>query len=83
MQTIERLRGRLGGQVIGPSDQGYEDARKVFNAMIDRRPAVIVRCFGNEDVAAAVDYARENELDVAVRGGGHSVPGSAPSTRVS
>jgi FAD/FMN-containing dehydrogenase len=75
VQTIERLRDRLSGEVVGPSDQGYEDARKVFNAMIDRRPAVIVRCFGSKDVAAAVDYARENELDVAVRGGGHSVPG--------
>jgi FAD/FMN-containing dehydrogenase len=75
VQTIDGLRSRLRGEVITESDEGYEDARKVFNAMIDRRPAAVVRCSETADVAAAVDFARENELDVAVRGGGHSVPG--------
>jgi FAD/FMN-containing dehydrogenase len=74
-QTIDQLRERVRGEVITPSDEGYEDARKVFNAMIDRRPAVVVRCTRTGDVMAAVDFARENQLDVAVRGGGHSVPG--------
>jgi len=73
--TIEGLRESVHGDVIGPSDQTYDEARKVFNAMIDRRPAFVVRCSGTADVIAAVNFARENELDIAVRGGGHSVPG--------
>ena len=74
-QTIDRLSERVRGEVITPSDEGYEEARKVFNAMIDRRPSAVVRCSETGDVVAAVDFARENELDLAVRGGGHSVPG--------
>ncbi len=74
-ETIERLSERVSGEVITPDDAGYEEARKVYNAMIDRRPNVVVRCTSTDDVVAAVDYARENELAVAVRAGGHSVPG--------
>jgi FAD/FMN-containing dehydrogenase len=74
-QTIEPLRERVAGEVITPADEGYEDARKVYNGMIDRRPAVVVRCKTTSDVAAAVDFARRSELDLAVRGGAHSVPG--------
>jgi FAD/FMN-containing dehydrogenase len=75
ISTVENLRAGVGGEVIGPNDEGYEDARRVFNAMIDRRPAFVVRCRGTNDVVAAVNFARENELDLAIRGGGHSVPG--------
>ena len=74
-ETIERLSERVSGEVITPDDAGYEEARKVYNAMIDRRPNVVVRCTSTDDVVAAVNYARENELPVAVRAGGHSVPG--------
>jgi FAD/FMN-containing dehydrogenase len=73
--TIDQLQDRVGGQVITPDDDEYEEARQVYNAMIDRLPRVIVRATGVEDVVAAVDFARENELPLAVRGGGHSVPG--------
>ena len=72
---VEGLRASVRGEVIGPNDEGYDDARRVFNAMIDRRPALVVRCEGTADVVAAVNLARENELDLAIRGGGHSVPG--------
>jgi FAD/FMN-containing dehydrogenase len=61
--------------VIGPDDEGYDAARRCYNALIDRRPAVIARCVGNADVAAAFDFARTNELEVAVRGGGHNPAG--------
>jgi FAD/FMN-containing dehydrogenase len=74
-RTIEQLRERIRGPVITAQDEGYEDARKVYNAMIDRRPRVVVRAANAGDVMAAVDFARENELGLAVRGGSHSVPG--------
>ncbi|MDD9380318.1 FAD-dependent oxidoreductase [Streptomyces sp. ZAF1911] len=75
--SIQELRGRLAGRVFLPADEGYDDGRKVFNAMIDRRPALIVRCTGVADVIAAVDFAREASLLVSVRGGGHNVAGHA------
>ena len=65
----------LSGEVVTPTDVDYEDARQVFNAMIDKRPALIVRCRETADAAIAVNYAREHGLEIAVRSGGHSVVG--------
>jgi len=73
--TVEQLREQVRGETITAEDPAYEEARRVYNAMIDRRPSVIVRCAGADDVVAAVNFARESGLDLAVRGGSHSVPG--------
>ncbi len=73
--NIEALREQLRGPAIGPEDADYDKARGVFNAMIDRRPAVIVRPVNAYDVTIAVNFARENRLPLAIRDGGHSVPG--------
>jgi FAD/FMN-containing dehydrogenase len=73
--TIEQLRSTLAGEVITPEDSAYEEARLVWNGMVDCRPALIVRCASAADVAAAVAFGREHDLGVAVRGGSHSTPG--------
>ncbi|HEX6682076.1 MAG TPA: FAD-binding oxidoreductase [Candidatus Limnocylindrales bacterium] len=70
------LRERIGAEVILPGDDGYEAARKVWNGAIDRFPAAIVRCATIADVVASVRFARENDLLIAVRGGGHNVAGT-------
>src|SRR5438128_1007390 len=74
-ETIQQFQGSLRGELIGPGDASYDDARKVYNAMIDRRPALIARCAGVADVITAVNFARENRLLVAVRSGGHNAAG--------
>jgi FAD/FMN-containing dehydrogenase len=74
---LSDFRSALRGSVILPTDPGYDEARKIWNAMIDKRPALIVRCAGAADVMAAVGYARAHGLPLAVRGGGHNIAGSA------
>jgi FAD/FMN-containing dehydrogenase len=74
-ESLAELRRSLAGEVISPDDAGYDSARRCFNALVDRRPAVIARCAGPEDVATAFDFAREHELEIAVRGGGHNPAG--------
>jgi FAD/FMN-containing dehydrogenase len=69
--------GAFGGELIGPDDARYDGARRVWNGMVDRRPALIARCAGEDDVVAALGFAREHRLAVAVRGGGHNVAGNA------
>jgi FAD/FMN-containing dehydrogenase len=73
--TLEQLRARVRGEIVVPGDTTYDEARSVHNGMSDRRPASVVRVANAGDVMATVLYARENGLDLAVRGGGHSAPG--------
>jgi hypothetical protein len=75
--TVEKFKASLGGELIQPNDDSYDDARKVWNAMIDKRPALIARCSGTADVITAVNFAREHDLLLSVRGGGHNIAGSA------
>ena len=75
MPGLHELQQSLAGPVIGPADAGYDAARRCFNALVDRRPAVIARGLGAGDVAAAFDFARAHQLEVAVRGGGHNPAG--------
>lgn len=74
-KAIADLKGSIRGDIIASSDDRYDEARRVYNAMIDKRPAVVVRCSDVADVISAVNTARKEGLNVAVRGGGHSVPG--------
>src|SRR5580704_13807322 len=72
-----RLRESLRGTLIQQGDADYDDARKLYNAMIDKRPLMIVRCADAADVIAAVNFGRDNDLRIAIRGGGHNGPGLA------
>ena len=75
LEGLDGLRRSLAGTALVPSDPGYDGARVCFNALVDRRPAVIVRCLGAGDVASAFAFARAHELEVAVRSGGHNPAG--------
>ena len=72
---LASLRSRVRGPVLGPSDDGYDAARRVWNASIDRHPGAVARCLDAADVAVGVSFARTHELLLAVRGGGHDVGG--------
>jgi len=74
---IDAFKGKFRGEVVSPGDEAYDDARKIWNAMIDKHPALIVRCTTTSDVVLAVNFARDNGLLLAVRGGGHNIAGSA------
>jgi FAD/FMN-containing dehydrogenase len=74
---VPDLRGQISGSVLEPADAGYDAARKVHNGLIDRRPALIVRCRTTTDVVAAVAFARRAGLEISIRGGGHNVAGRA------
>lgn len=76
ISTGRSLATTLDGQVLLPGDEGYDQCRAVWNAMVDRRPKVIVRCASTSDVVAAVRYARDHDLEIGIRCGGHSVTGN-------
>jgi FAD/FMN-containing dehydrogenase len=75
--AIAALKRDLNGKVVLPHDAAYESARKIWNGMVDKRPAVIVRCLHTSDVVRAVQFARDSGLPLAVRGGGHNIAGNA------
>jgi FAD/FMN-containing dehydrogenase len=74
---ISNLASALRGQILQPETPGYDDARSIWNAMIDRRPAMIVRCLGVADVIACVNFAREQNIPLSIKGGGHNISGLA------
>ena len=74
---VQALRTSISGHVFTSDDPGYDQARIVWNGAIDRRPAVIVRCVNSADVSAAIGFARQHNLEIAVRGGAHSTAGSS------
>ena len=75
--TIRKFKESLRGELILSDDTGYDDARSIWNAMIDRRPALIVRCLGVADVVTCVNFAREHGLILSIKGGGHNIAGLA------
>ena len=77
--ALTNLSGAIKGRVLGPDDSAYDEARQIWNAMIDRRPAVIVQPANGDDVAMAIKFARENALEISVRGAGHNIAGNAIS----
>ncbi len=72
---IAGFKANLRGQFIQPNDPGYDEARALYNGMIDKRPLIIARCADAADVISAVNFGRDNELLIAIRGGGHNGPG--------
>lgn len=76
-EATENLRGKVKGQVVLPDNPNYDDVRKIWNAMVDRRPAVIVRCARADDVTHGIWLARQNGLEISIRGAGHNIAGNA------
>ncbi|MGE5681786.1 MAG: FAD-binding oxidoreductase [Bacillota bacterium] len=74
---LDSLKMRLRGPVLAPGDSGYDESQSVWNAMINRKPALVVRCLGTSDVIASVKFARENNLLLCIKGGGHNIAGLA------
>ncbi|MFY9707211.1 MAG: FAD-binding oxidoreductase [Desulfobacterales bacterium] len=76
-EKITNLKDKVKGEIVLPGDPSYNEVREIWNAMIDRRPAVIIQCAEADDVPHAISYARDNGLEISVRGGGHNIAGSA------
>ena len=76
-RSIAELATHFSGELLLSGDAGYDEARRVHNGLIDKRPALIARCLGTADVVDAVNFARARGIEVAIRGGGHNVAGKA------
>ena len=76
-ETVEGLKTKVKGHVVLPEDPNYDEVRQIWNGMIDRRPAVIVQCANADDVTHAISFARENGLEISIRGAGHNIAGNA------
>jgi FAD/FMN-containing dehydrogenase len=76
-EAIEKLKTNVKGRAVLPDDQSYDEVRAIWNATIDRRPAVIVQCAAADDVPSAIAFARSNGLEISIRGGGHNIAGNA------
>jgi len=74
-ELVNGLKTRLRGPVLLPGEAGYDESRTVWNAMIDRKPALVARCLGVADVVTCVQFAREHELLLCIKGGGHNIAG--------
>ena len=73
----KELKDTIKGRVLTHDDTDYEEARQIWNAMIDRRPAMIVQCADADDVPPAIAFARRNKLEISIRGAGHNIAGNA------
>ncbi|MCI0614430.1 FAD-dependent oxidoreductase, partial [bacterium] len=78
-EKVNALKQKINGRVVLPGDSDYDDIRKIWNAMIDRHPAAIVRVAQSEDVQRTIGFARENKIELTIRGAGHNIAGSAIS----
>jgi FAD/FMN-containing dehydrogenase len=76
-ESIEQLKGKVAGTIVLPGDRTYDKVREIWNAMIDKRPAVIVQCRGADDVVQALAFGRRHGLDISIRGAGHNIAGNA------
>jgi FAD/FMN-containing dehydrogenase len=76
-ETIDKLKTHVKGHIVLPDDPSYDEVREIWNAMIDRRPAVIVQCAEADDVSHVITFARENKLEISIRGAGHNIAGNA------
>src|SRR5260221_14160719 len=76
-EKIENLKSKVKGRIVLPSDSSFDEVRQIWNAMIDRRPALIVRCAEADDIPPAIAFARENGLEISILGAGHNIAGNA------
>lgn len=75
-EALNKLRDQISGSVVTPEDSGFDEARAVWNGLVDRKPAAVVRAANTDDVARTIGFAREHGMELAIRGGGHNVAGN-------